>query len=129
MVLAALQDWAPLIKVIVILLVAIVLTILARRLLTKRATALLARFGTVSTDPAREAARVRTLSAVTQSATLGAIWLIAMLAILQVVNNAISSFVLAITLLGERAHLRRPEPDPRRAVGLLHPLGGPVRRR
>jgi small conductance mechanosensitive channel len=100
MVLAALQDWAPLIKVIVILLVAIVMTILARRLLTKRATALLARFGTVSTDPAREAARVRTLSAVTQSATLGAIWLIAMLAILQVVNNAISSFVLAITLLG-----------------------------
>ena len=100
MVLAALQDWAPAIKVVVILVVAIVLTILARRLLTKRATALVARFGTVSTDPAREADRVRTLSAVTRSATIGLIWVIAVLAILQVVNNAISSFVLAITLLG-----------------------------
>ena len=100
MLLAALQDWAPAIKVVVILVAAIVLTILARRLLTKRATALVARFGTVSTDPAREADRVRTLSAVTRSATIGLIWVIAMLAILQVVNNAISSFVLAITLLG-----------------------------
>jgi small conductance mechanosensitive channel len=98
--LAAVGDWAPAIKVVVILLVAIVLTMLARRLLTRRATALVARFGTVSTDPVREAARVRTLSAVTKSATIGLIWMIAVLAILQVVNNAISSFVLAITLLG-----------------------------
>jgi small conductance mechanosensitive channel len=98
--LAAVEDWAPAIKVVVILVVAIILTILARRLLTKRATALVARFGTVSTDPVREAGRVRTLSAVTQSATIGLIWVIAILAILQVINNAISSFVLAITLLG-----------------------------
>ncbi len=98
--LAAVEDWAPAIKVVVILVVAIVLTILARRLLTRRATALVARFGTVSTDPVREADRVRTLSAVTRSATIGLIWVIALLAILQVVNNAISSFVLAITLLG-----------------------------
>jgi small conductance mechanosensitive channel len=98
--LAAVEDWAPAIKVVVILVVAIILTIVARRLLTKRATALVARFGTVSTDPVREAGRVRTLSAVTQSATIGLIWVIAILAILQVINNAISSFVLAITLLG-----------------------------
>ena len=63
--LAAVEDWAPAIKVVVILVVAIVLTIVARRLLTRRATALVARFGTVSTDPVREADRVRTLSAVT----------------------------------------------------------------
>jgi small conductance mechanosensitive channel len=98
--LAAVEDWAPAIKVVVILVAAIVLTVLARRFLTRRATMLVAKFGTVSTDPVREAGRVRTLSAVTQSAVVGAIWIIAMLAILQVINNAISSFVLAITLLG-----------------------------
>jgi small conductance mechanosensitive channel len=98
--LAAVEDWAPAIKVVVILVVAIVLTVVLRRFLTKRAAMLVAKFGTVSTDPVREAGRVRTLSAVTQSAVLGMIWVIAFLAILQVINNAISSFVLAITLLG-----------------------------
>jgi small conductance mechanosensitive channel len=98
--LAAVEDWAPAIKVVVILVVAIVLTVLSRRFLTKRAATLVAKFGTVSTDPVREAGRVRTLSAVTQSAVVGAIWVVALLAVLQVINNAISSFVLAITLLG-----------------------------
>jgi small conductance mechanosensitive channel len=98
--LAAVEDWSPAIKVAVILVVAIVLTVVLRRFLTKRAAMLVAKFGTVSTDPVREAGRVRTLSAVTQSAVLGMIWVIAFLAILQVINNAISSFVLAITLLG-----------------------------
>ena len=98
--LAAVEDWSPAIKVAVILVLAIVLTVLLRRFLTKRAAMLVAKFGTVSTDPVREAGRVRTLSAVTQSAVLGMIWVIAFLAILQVINNAISSFVLAITLLG-----------------------------
>jgi small conductance mechanosensitive channel len=98
--LAAVEDWSPAIKVAVILVVAIVLTVVLRRFLTKRAAMLVAKFGTVSTDPVREAGRVRTLSALTQSAVLGMIWVIAFLAILQVINNAISSFVLAITLLG-----------------------------
>ena len=55
--LSATEDWAPAIKVAVVLVAAVVLTIVARRLLSKKATRLLARFGTVSTDPAREASR------------------------------------------------------------------------
>ena len=98
--LAAVEDWSAWIKVAVILVTAIVLTFVLRRFLTKRAATLVARFGTVSVDPVREAGRVRTLSAVTLSAALGMVWLFAFLAILQVINNAISSFVLAITLLG-----------------------------
>ena len=94
------QGWPLLVKVLVILLSAIILTIVARRVVSKRATRLLARFGTVSTDPVREAARAKTLGSVTRSAIVGVIWIIAILAIFQVLNQAFSSFVLAITLLG-----------------------------
>jgi small conductance mechanosensitive channel len=94
------EGWPLLVKVAVILLGAIILTIVARRMLSKRATRLLARFGTVSTDPVREAARAKTLGSVSQSAIVGVIWIMAILAIFQVLNQAFSSFVLAITLLG-----------------------------
>ena len=43
---------------------------------------------------------MRTLTSVTRSSDDRPIWVMAMLAILQVLNNAFSSFVLAITLLG-----------------------------
>jgi moderate conductance mechanosensitive channel len=99
-VLDSTQGWPLLVKVAVILVAAIILTIVARRILTKRATRLLSRFGTVSTDPVREAARAKTLGSVTRSAAIGAIWITAVLALIQVFNQAFSSFVLAITLLG-----------------------------
>lgn len=83
-----------------IFLAAVILTIVARRAMTKRATRLLTRFGTVSTDPVREAARVKTLGSVTRSAIIGVIWITAILAMIQVLNQAFSSFVIAITLLG-----------------------------
>jgi small conductance mechanosensitive channel len=99
-VLAATDSWTPLIKVAVIFVLAIVATIVARRVLTRKATSLLAHWGTVSTDPVREEARTRTVGSVTRSAVIGAIWITAVLAMLQVLNEAFSSFVLAITLLG-----------------------------
>jgi len=99
-VLGATDSWPPLIKVVVIFVTAIILTIVARRVLTRKATTLLAHWGTVSTDPVREEARSRTVGAVTRSAVIGVIWITAVLAMLQVVNEAFSSFVLAITLLG-----------------------------
>jgi small-conductance mechanosensitive channel len=99
-VLAATDSWSPLIKVAVIFVLAIVATIVARRVLTKKATSLLAHWGTVSTDPVREEARTRTVGSVTRSAVIGVIWITAVLAMLQVLNEAFSSFVLAITLLG-----------------------------
>jgi moderate conductance mechanosensitive channel len=94
------EGWPLLVKVTVIFLVAVILTIIVRRATTKRASRMLTRFGTVSTDPVREAARVKTLGTVTRSALIGAIWITAILAIFQVLNQAFSSFVLAITLLG-----------------------------
>ena len=96
----AFQDWGPGIKVVVILATAVVLTIVVRRLVTRKITRMLARFGTVSVDPAREAARVQTLSSVTRSTLVGFIWIIALLAVFQIVNTTFKSFVLAITLLG-----------------------------
>jgi len=99
-VFGATDSWSPFIKVVVIFLLAIVLTIVARRVLTRKATTLLAHWGTVSTDPVREEARTRTVGAVTRSAVIGVIWITAILAMLQVLNEAFSSFVLAITLLG-----------------------------
>jgi moderate conductance mechanosensitive channel len=99
-VLGAADTWPSYIKVAVIFVAAIILTLVARRVLTKRATTILARFGAVSTDPVREAARVRTLGSVTRSALIGAIWITAVLAMIQVLNETFSSFVLAITLLG-----------------------------
>ena len=94
------QGWPLLVKVAVILVSAIILTFVARRVVSKRATRLLARFGTVSTDPVREAARAKTLGSVSRSAIIGVIWITAVLAVFQVLNQAFSSFVLAITLLG-----------------------------
>jgi small-conductance mechanosensitive channel len=99
-VFGATDSWSPFIKVVVIFVLAIVLTIVARRVLTRKATTLLAHWGTVSTDPVREEARTRTVGAVTRSAVIGVIWITAILAMLQVLNEAFSSFVLAITLLG-----------------------------
>ena len=98
--LAAWQDWGPAALVVGILVGAVVLTVIARRMVNKRATQLLARFGSVSVDPVREAARLQTLTSVTRSSIVGTIWLLAILAILQVLNAAFSSFVLAITLIG-----------------------------
>ena len=94
------EGWPLLIKVAVILLGAIILTVVARRLTTKRTTRLLTRFGTVSTDPVRQAARTKTLGSVTRSALIGVIWVTAVLAMIQVLNQAFSSFVIAVTLLG-----------------------------
>ena len=94
------QGWPLVVKVTVIFVAAVILTIVVRRATTKRASRMLTRFGTVSTDPVREAARVKTLGSVTRSALIGVIWITAVLAIFQVLNQAFSSFVLAITLLG-----------------------------
>jgi small-conductance mechanosensitive channel len=99
-VLDSTEGWPLFIKVAVILLGAIILTVVARRVTTKRTTRLLTRFGTVSTDPVRQAARAKTLGSVTRSALIGAIWITAVLAMIQVLNQAFSSFVIAITLLG-----------------------------
>jgi small-conductance mechanosensitive channel len=99
-VLDSTEGWPLVVKVTVIFLAAVILTIVVRRATTKRASRMLTRFGTVSTDPVREAARVKTLGSVTRSALIGVIWITAVLAIFQVLNQAFSSFVLAITLLG-----------------------------
>ena len=98
--LIAFQDWGPGIKVVTILVAAVVLTIVVRRLVTRKVTKMLTRFGTVSVDPVREAARVQTLSSVIRSTLVGAIWIIAFLGVFQVVNTTFKSFVLAVTLLG-----------------------------
>ena len=94
------EGWPLLIKVAVILLGAIILTVVARRVTTRRTSRLLTRFGTVSTDPVRQAARAKTLGSVTRSALIGVIWITAVLAMIQVLNQAFSSFVIAVTLLG-----------------------------
>jgi small-conductance mechanosensitive channel len=99
-VLESTEDWSLLIKVAAILLGAIILTVVVRRVTTKRTARLLTRFGTVSTDPVRQAARTKTLGSVTRSAIIGAIWITAVLAMIQVLNQAFSSFVIAVTLLG-----------------------------
>ena len=98
--LLAFQDWGPGIKVVVILVSAVVLTIVVRRLVTRKVTRMLTRFGTVSVDPVREAARVQTLSSVIRSTLVGAIWTIAFLGIFQIINTTFKSFVLAVTLIG-----------------------------
>ena len=98
--LIAFQDWGPGIKVVTILVAAVVLTIVVRRLVTRKVTKMLTRFGTVSVDPVREAARVQTLSSVIRSTLVGAIWIIAFLGVFQIVNTTFKSFVLAVTLLG-----------------------------
>ena len=94
------ENWGPALKVLAILLVAVILTIVARRVVRRRATKLLARFGTVSTDPVREAARLQTLTSVTRSGMVGVIWVVAILGVFQILNNTFSSFVLAVTLIG-----------------------------
>ena len=84
----------------VILLIAVVLTIVVRKLVTRKVTRMLTRFGTVSVDPVREAARVQTLSSVIRSTLVGAIWILAFLGVFQIINTTFKSFVLAVTLLG-----------------------------
>jgi small conductance mechanosensitive channel len=98
-VLAAWTD-AAVVKVVAILVIATVLTLLTRRLVNRRAQRLLARFTPSSIDPVREAARSHTVTSVTRSTIIGIIWTLAILAIFQIVNTALSTFVLAVTLLG-----------------------------
>jgi moderate conductance mechanosensitive channel len=93
-------DLSPTIKVIAVLVTAVVLTFLARRIVNKRAAKVLARFTSGSTDPAREAIRTQTVTSVTRSTLIGIIWLLAILAIFQILNTVLSTFVLAVTLLG-----------------------------
>jgi moderate conductance mechanosensitive channel len=99
-VIIGVENWGPALKVLAILVAAVILTIVARRVVRRRATKLLARFGTVSVDPVREAARLQTLTSVTRSGMVGVIWVVAILGVFQILNNTFSSFVLAVTLLG-----------------------------
>jgi small conductance mechanosensitive channel len=98
-VLAAWTDSAV-IKVAAILIIATVLTVITRRLVNRRAQRLLSRFTPNSIDPAREASRSHTVTSVVRSTIIGVIWTLAILAVFQIVNNALSTFVLAVTLLG-----------------------------
>jgi small conductance mechanosensitive channel len=60
----------------------------------------LARFTPSTADPTREASRVHTITSVTRSSIIGVIWILAILAIFQILNEVLSTFVLAVTLLG-----------------------------
>ena len=100
MQLAAVSDWPAAIRAVIIVITACVMTVVVRRLVSRRASKLIARFGTVSVDPVREASRLRTITSVTRSTLIGVIWVLALLGLLQILNNALSTFVLAVTLLG-----------------------------
>jgi moderate conductance mechanosensitive channel len=96
----AATDWGPTAKVVAILVSATVLTVIARRIVNKRVVKLLARFTPTSVDPSREAERAQTITAVVRSTLVGAIWILAILGIFQILNTVLSTFVLAVTLLG-----------------------------
>jgi len=99
-VLFAEWSWAPTAKVAAILVIAVVLTIVVRRLVSRRVSRILRKFTPANVDPSREESRVRTVTSVTQSSAIGVIWVFALLAIFQILNDVLSTFELAVTLLG-----------------------------
>jgi small conductance mechanosensitive channel len=90
----------PTAKVAAILVIATVLTFTTRKLVNRKAQSVLAKFTPSTSDPIREASRVETITSVTRSTTVGIIWTLALLAVFQIVNQVLSTFVLAVTLLG-----------------------------
>jgi small-conductance mechanosensitive channel len=98
--LADLSSWTPTIKVVAILLIAVILTIVVRRTVSRRAAKVLSHFTPSTVDPGRQASRVQTITSVTRSTLVGVIWVFAVLAIFQILNEVLSTFVLAVTLIG-----------------------------
>ena len=100
MLIAEEWSWAPTAKVAAIIVIAILLTIVVRHMVSRRIGRVLRRFTPSNVDPSREVSRNRTITSVTQSTAIGVIWVFAILAIFQILNDVLSTFVLAVTLLG-----------------------------